>query len=159
MYTTIWKYKTWKIICIQIALDKGLLAKESLHVAYRLRYFSSYVIYMVIKIKIFIMCNAKLFDCENFRKDWISTCINVVECVFLVRYFHIWSFTNVDRKSVGLEPVINSYQFPIHSCMMLELHDEFLHTAWAVALSYAKTVVYSEKWTKRILFENLYILL
>ena len=23
-YTTIWKYKTWKIICIQIAVDKGL---------------------------------------------------------------------------------------------------------------------------------------
>ena len=25
-----------------------------------------------------------------------------------------WSFTNVQRKSVGLEPVINSYQFPVH---------------------------------------------
>ena len=28
-YTTIWKYKTWKIICIQIAVDKGLNLQKS----------------------------------------------------------------------------------------------------------------------------------
>ena len=33
---------------------------------------------------------------------------------FLVGDYHIWSFTNVEWKSVGLEPVINSHQFPVH---------------------------------------------
>ena len=70
---------------------------------------------MVIKSKIFIKCNIKKFDSWNFHKDWISNC-NVF-CVFLVIDYHIWSFTNVEGKYVGLEPLINSYQFPIHCDM------------------------------------------
>ena len=37
----------------------------------------------------------------------------------LVGVYHIWSFTDVERKSVGHEPVINKYQLPIHSVMDL----------------------------------------
>ena len=55
--------------------------------------------------EIFIKCYAKKFDCWNFRMDWISNC-KAVECVFLVGGYHILSFTNVERKSVGLETVI-----------------------------------------------------
>ena len=36
---------------------------------------------------------------------------NVFFCLEIVLYEF---FTNVEKKSVGLEPVINSYQFPIH---------------------------------------------
>ena len=39
------------------------LAVESPNDTNRLRYFSSDLIYMVIKRKIFIKCNAKEFDC------------------------------------------------------------------------------------------------
>ena len=85
---------------------------ESPQDANRLRYFTSDFIYIVIKSKIFIKCEAMEFDCQNFRNDWFLN-LNVV-CVFLVGYYHIWSITNVQRKSVGLEPVINSYQFPVH---------------------------------------------
>ena len=70
---------------------------------------------MVIKSKIFIKCNAKEFDSWDFCKNWTSN--SNVNCIFLVGDFHIWSFTDVERKSVGLEPVINSYQLPIHSGM------------------------------------------
>ena len=62
---------------------------------------------------------------------------------FLVGGYHIWSFTDVERKSVGLEPIINTYQLPIHSGLM--------------SLSDAKTVISSAKWTKRIWFEDLYM--
>ena len=70
---------------------------------------------MVIKSKILITCNTKEFDCWNFQKDWFSN--SNIECFFLVGDYHIWSLTNVQRKPVGFEPVINTYQFPIHSGM------------------------------------------
>ena len=40
------------------------LVMESPHDTNRFRYFTSYLIYMVIKSKIFIKCNAKEFDCS-----------------------------------------------------------------------------------------------
>ena len=70
---------------------------------------------MVIKSKICIKCNAKEFDSWDVCKNLISN-FNV-NCIFLVGDYHIWSFTDVERKSVGLEPVINTYQLPIHSGM------------------------------------------
>ena len=60
-------------------------------------------------------CNGKEFDCWDFCKNWILN-FNV-NCIFMVRYYHIWSFPNIERNSVGLEPVINTYQFPILSGM------------------------------------------
>ena len=51
-----------------------------------------------------------------------------------VEDYHICSFTNVQRKSVGLEPVINSYQFPVYCGMNI-----------VMSLSDAKTVVSSAK--------------
>ena len=90
---------------------------------------------MVIKSKIFIQCNAKEFDRWSFRQDWYTQ--NLMSNVFfLVGDYHIWSFTNVQRKSVGLEPVINSYQFHVH---------------W----SDAKIIVSSANWANRIWFEDL----
>ena len=88
---------------------------ESPHDIKRLRYITSDLIYMVLKSKISIECNDKEFDCWNFRTDCFSN-FNV-QCVFLVGDYHIRSFTNVQRKSVGLEPVINSYQFRVHRGM------------------------------------------
>ena len=40
-----------------------------------------------------------------------------MSCIFLVGDYHIWNFTDIERKSVGLESVINTYQLPIHSGM------------------------------------------
>ena len=68
----------------------------------------------VIKSKIF-KCNAKEFDSYDFCKNLISN--SNVNCIFLVEDYHILNFTDVERKSVGLEPVINTYQLPIHSGM------------------------------------------
>ena len=70
---------------------------------------------MVIKSKIFIKCNDKEFDCWDFCKNWISN--SNLNCIFLIGDYHIWSFTGVERKSVGLQAVINTCQFPIHSFM------------------------------------------
>ena len=67
---------------------------------------------MVIKSKIFIKCNAKEFDSWDFYKNLISN--SNLNCIYLVGDYHIWSFTDIERKSVGLEPVINAYQLPIH---------------------------------------------
>ena len=107
-------------------------------------YFSSDLIYMVIKSKIFFQGNAKEFDCWNFRKDWITN-FDAVANVLLGWDYHIWSFSNIERKSVGLEPLINFYQFPIPSGMNIVKAD-------------AKTVVSSAKWTKRTWFEDLNML-
>ena len=116
---------------------------ESPHDTNRLWYFTSDLIYMVIKGKISIKCNATEFDGWNFFvKDWLSN-FNV-ECVFQVGDYHIWSFTNVQRKSVGLEPVINSYKFPVHCGMNIV----------NVTVG-CKTVVSSAKWTKRIWVDDL----
>ena len=68
---------------------------------------------MIIKSKIFIKCNSKEFDCWEFFKSWISN-FNF-NCIFLLRDYHIWSFTDVVRQFAGIEPVFNTYQFPIHS--------------------------------------------
>ena len=68
---------------------------------------------MVIKSKVFIKCNTKEFDSWDFCKNWISN--SNLNCIFLVGDYHIWSFTDVERKSVGLEPVVNTYQLSIHS--------------------------------------------
>ena len=97
---------------------------------------------MVIKSKIFIKCNVNEFGYRNFRKDLISNFNG--ECVFLVGDYHTWSFTKFERKSVGFEPIINSYQFPIHSGMNIV----------NVTVG-CRTVVSSAKWTKRIWFEDL----
>ena len=70
---------------------------------------------MVIKSNIFIKCNAKEFDSWDFCKNWITN--SNANCIFLVGDYHIWSFTDVERKSVGLEPVIHTYQLPFHSGM------------------------------------------
>ena len=43
----------------------------------------------------------------DFCKIWIWN--SNVNCIFLVGDYHIWSFTDVERKSVGLEPVITTY--------------------------------------------------
>ena len=94
------------------------LAMESPHDTNRLRYFTSDLIYIIHKSKVFIECNTKEFDCWNFRTDWFSN-FNV-KCVFLVGVYHIWSFTNVQSKSLGLQ--LCSYQllqFPVH-CMWHE---------------------------------------
>ena len=101
---------------------------------------------MVIKIKIFVKCNAKEFDCLDFYKKWISN-FNVYS-VFLVGDYHIWSFTNVERKYVGLKPVINSYQSPVHRGM------NFVNVNKA---DDSKTIGLSAKWTKCIWFEDLYM--
>ena len=93
---------------------------------------------MVIKITIFVKCNATEFVCWDFCMNWISN-FNV-DCVFLVTDYYIWSFTNVERKSLALS------QFSIHSGWTLFM-----------SLSDAKTVVSSAKWTKRIWFEDLYM--
>ena len=69
-----------------------------------------------------------------------------VNCVFLVGDYHLWSFTNAERKSVGLGRVINTYQFPIHSDMNIV----------NVTIG-CKSVVSSAKWTKHIGFEDLYM--
>ena len=68
---------------------------------------------MVIKSKVFIKCNAKEFDSWDFCSNWISN--SNLNCIFLVGDYHTWSFTDVERKSVGLESVMNAYQLPIHS--------------------------------------------
>ena len=70
---------------------------------------------MVVKSKVFIKCNAKEFDSWDFCKNWISN--SNLNWIFLVGDYHIWSFTDVESKSVDLEPVINAYQLPIHSGM------------------------------------------
>ena len=72
---------------------------------------------MVIKSKIFIKCNgnAKEFDSRDFCMNWISN--SNINFIFLVGDYHMWSFTDVEIKSVGLEPVINTYQLLIHSTM------------------------------------------
>ena len=85
------------------------------HDTNRLGYFTSDLIYKVYKSKILTKCNAKEFDCWNFLKDWFSNFI--VEWVFLVGDYHIWSLTNFQRKSIGIEPVINSNQFPVYCGM------------------------------------------
>ena len=58
--------------------------------------------------------------------------------------YHVWRFTNIERKSVGLEPVINFYQFPIHSGMNIG----------NVTVG-CKNRCVVRKWTKLILFEDL----
>ena len=58
---------------------------------------------MVIKGKVFIKCNAEEFDSWDFCKNWISN--SNVNCIFLDGDYHIWSFTDVERKSVGLKPI------------------------------------------------------
>ena len=70
---------------------------------------------MVIKSKIFIKCNAKEFDSLDFCKNIIPN--SNVNCMFLVGDYHLWSFTDVERNAVGLEPVTNPYQLSIHSGM------------------------------------------
>ena len=70
---------------------------------------------MVIKRNVLIKCNGKEFDSWDFCKNWISN--SNLNCIFLVGDHHIWSFTDVKRKSVGLELIINTYQLPIHSGM------------------------------------------
>ena len=70
---------------------------------------------MVIKSKVFIKCNAKEFDIWDFCKNRISN--SNLNFIFLVGDYLIWSFTDVERKSIGLEPVTNTYQLPIHSHM------------------------------------------
>ena len=64
----------------------------------------------------FIWGNGKKFWCGNFRQDWITN-FTAVPCIFLVWDYHMWSSTNIERKAVGLEPVINSHQFPVDSGM------------------------------------------
>ena len=80
------------------------------------------------------------FQCSwNFRKDWISK-FNIV-CVLLVGDYLIWSLLTF-RES--LLPVINTYQFNIHSCMNI-----------VNVTVRRKTVISSAKWIKRIWFEDL----
>ena len=67
---------------------------------------------MVIKLEVFIKCNAKEFDNRDFCKNLISN--SNLNCIFLVGDYHIWSLTDVERKSVGFEPISNIYQLPIH---------------------------------------------
>ena len=59
--------------------------------------------------------NTKEFDCWNFS-NYLFSNFNV-ECIFLFGYYHIWSFTNVQKKFAHLEAVINSYQFPVNCGM------------------------------------------
>ena len=66
---------------------------------------------MAIKGKVFIKCNAKEFDSRDFCQNQISN--SNLNCIFLVGDYHIWSFTDVERKSVGLEPIMNTYQLPV----------------------------------------------
>ena len=66
---------------------------------------------MVIKSKIIIKCNAKEFDSRDFCKNSISN--SIVNWIFLVGDYHIWIFTAVERKFVGREPVINTYQLSV----------------------------------------------
>ena len=63
---------------------------------------------------------------------------------FMVGDYHTWSFTNVDRK---LEPVSISTS-------------SLFTVAWTLLMWQldAKAVVSSAKWTKRIWFEDLYML-
>ena len=99
---------------------------------------------MVIKNKIFIKCNAKEFDSWDVCKNLISNC--KVNCIFLVGDYHIWSFTDDERKSVGFEPLstLTSSVFTVTWTLLM-------------SLSVSKTVVSSAKWTKRIWFEDLYM--
>ena len=122
-------------------------------------------LYIVIKIEIFIKCNAKKFGRWHICKDWISNC-NVVECVFLVLVgdHHTWSFTNVERKYVGVEPVNNFFQFYMNIVNALSyaksdvssVNNSYQFYMNIVnALSDAKAAVSSEKCAKRIWFEDL----
>ena len=61
----------------------------------------------------YIKCNANEFDSWDFCKNWISNSND--NCIFLIEYYHIKSFIDVERKSVF--SVINTYQLPIHSGM------------------------------------------
>ena len=114
---------------------------ESPHDTNSLWYFNTDLIYMLIKSKILIKCNAKEIDCWNFHKDWFSN-FNV-ECVFLVGY-HTSSFTNIQRSLL----VLSQLSTPTSSLFTV---------SWTLlmSLSDAKTVVSSEKWTKHIWLENL----
>ena len=111
----------------------------------RLRYFSSDLFYMVIKSKIFIKCNAKEFDCWNFRKDWISK-FNVW-CVFFWLEIIIYEVLQTFRESLL---VLNQLSTSTSSLFTV---------AWTLfmSLSDAKTVALSAKLTKRILIEDLYL--
>ena len=88
---------------------------ESPHNTNRFWYFTSDFIYMVL-IRIFSSSvTPRNVTVETFVR--IDSRILMSNAFFLVGDYHIWSFTNVQRKSVGLDPVINPYHFPVHSGM------------------------------------------
>ena len=72
-------------------------------------------------VDIFVMINSRILMSNAFFWLEITICEVLltfnVECFFLVGDYHMRSFTNVQRKSVGREPVINCYQFPVHCGM------------------------------------------
>ena len=116
---------------------------ESPHDANRLRYFTIDLFTCSLNVKFSSSITPRNLTVETFvRIDSRFLMSNA----FLVGDYHIWSFTNDQRKSIGLEPVINSYQFPVHCGMNI---------VNVTTLSDAKTVVSSAKWTKRIWFEDL----
>ena len=83
---------------------------ESPHDTNRLRYFTSDLIYMVLKSKIFIECNEKNLTVETFvridSRILMSNAFFWLEIIIHEVFFIIYE---VQRKSFGLEPVINSY--------------------------------------------------
>ena len=95
------------------------LAMESPHDTNRLRYITSDLFTWSLKVRFSSSVTPRNLTVETFVK--IVTRILMLEIKiysnFLVGDHHIWSFTNVQRKSVGLEPVINSCQFPVHCGM------------------------------------------
>ena len=68
-----------------------------------------------LKIRFLSNVTPRNLTVETFVR--IDSWILISNAFFLVGDYYIWSFTNVQRKSVRLEPVINSCQFPVHSAL------------------------------------------
>ena len=57
--------------------------------------------------------NTNTLHFHQYFKDKLSS--RQPSHFFLVGVYHIWSYTDFERKSLGLVPVINTYQLHIHS--------------------------------------------
>ena len=104
-----------------------------------------YLIYMVMKWRFSSSVTLRNLVVQTFTMVKLLHLMMPLACFFIVWDNHTWSFTNIERKSVGFEEIINSYQFPI---VMIW---QFL-----MPLSDAKPVVSSAKGTERW-FEGLYL--
>ena len=121
--------------------------QESPHDTNRLRYFIVVTLFTwSLKVKV----SSSIKEWLSELSEWLISNCNVFEWVFVFGYYYMCSFTNIETKSVGHEPVITSYQFPIHSGINI-----VNVTDWKQKLLYRQQIyarmslIYIKKWLGR----------